>query len=389
MERSEQIAQAERLIGYLQNRTTAMADDVHVEETAAYASPQRAQREKAELFTRRPINLGLSCRLPNPGDWLTEDYSGTPILLVRDRDRSLRAFVNSCRHRGARVAEGSGEKAGAFSCPYHAWTYGLDGRLRTRPNEPAFAGVDRADCSLIALPVAEKYGLIWVSPTPGAEFDIERELNGLAPELASYGFETYSHYRTKVIEPKVNWKMVVDGFLETYHLPHLHSKTVGPIIHGDLGTFDGYGLNTRMIVARRSFAELMAQPQEQWDLIRHSAVIYILFPNTVLVMQGDHAETWHAYPHPTEPGVCTTYFSLYTPEPVDSDKAKRHWDRNFDLAINTVEREDLVVSAGMQRGFESGHQPTITFGRNEPALAHFHQSVASALGLNRTAAAAE
>lgn len=388
MDRSEQLRQTQRLIDYMANRTTAMADDVHVEDTAAYSSPQRAQRER-ELILRRPINFGLSCRLPNPGDWLTEDYSGTPILLVRDRDRSLRAFVNACRHRGARVADGAGEKASGFTCPYHAWNYGLDGKLRTRPNEPAFAGADRAQCSLIALPAVEKYGMIWVSPTPGTEFDIDKELGGLAPELASYGFEKYTHFRTKVIEPKVNWKMVVDGFLETYHLPHLHKTTVGPLILGDLGTFDAYGLNTRMISARRGFVDMIKQPPEQWDLITHSAVIYVLFPNTVLVVQGDHLETWHVYPHPTDPGACTTYFSLYPPGPVETDKQRRHWERNFDLAINTVEKEDLVVSAGMQRGFESGHQKTITFGRNEPCLAHFHQSVSRALGLNSVAAAAE
>lgn len=389
MLRTEQIAQSRLLLDYMNRRTTALADDVHVERTSAYACPKRAARERSDIFARKPLCLGLSGRLPNPGDWLTEDYSGTPILLVRDRDRSLRAFVNACRHRGARVAEGSGEKAGGFTCPYHAWSYGLDGRLRTRPNEPAFAGFDRTQCNLIALPVVEKYGLIWVAATPGEDIDIDAELGGLAPELANYKLETYSHYRTKVIHPEVNWKMVVDGFLESYHLPHLHKTTVSPLIFGDIGTFDGYGLNTRMISIRRGFADMVKLPEEQWDLITHSAVIYVLFPNTVLVVQGDHMETWHVYPHPTDPGACTTYFSLYPPGPVETDKARAHWDRNFDLAIDTVEREDLVVSAGMQRGFESGRQTTITFGRNEPCLAHFHQSVTRALRLNDVPAAAE
>lgn len=389
MQRTEQIAQARKLLDFMNRRTTAMADEVHIEDTSAYASPQRAARERAELFARKPLCLGLSGRLPNPGDWLTEDYSGTPILLVRDRDRSLRAFVNACRHRGARVAEGAGEKAGGFTCPYHAWNYGLDGRLRTRPNEPAFAGHDRSQCNLIALPAVEKYGLMWVAATPGLEFDIDAELGELAPELASYGLERYSHYRTQTITPQVNWKMVVDGFLESYHLPHLHKTTVSPLIMGDIGTFDGYGLNTRMISVRNGFADMVKLPEEQWDLITHSAVIYVLFPNTVLVAQGDHVETWHVYPHPTDPGACTTYFSLYSPDPIETDKQRRHWDRNFDLAINTVVKEDLVVSAGMQRGFEAGHQKKIVFGRNEPCLAHFHQSVDRALGKNSVAAAAE
>lgn len=387
MERSEQIAQSLKLLDYMNRRTTAMADDIHTEGTSAYSSPQRAERER-QMIARMPLNFGLSCRLPNPGDWLTEDYSGTPILLVRDRDRTLRAFVNACRHRGARVAEGTGQKAGGFTCPYHAWSYGLDGRLRMRPNEPAFAGYDRADCSLMALPAVEKYGMMWVCATPGAEFDLDRELGALGPELAAYDFGKYTHFSTKVIEPKVNWKLVVDGFLETYHLPHLHKNTISPLLHGDLGTFDAYGYNSRMIAARRGFTDMMQRPQEEWDLIEQTAVVYVLFPNTVLVVQGDHLETWHVYPHPTDPGACTTYFSLYPPGPTDTDKLRRHWQRNYDLTLATVEKEDLVVSEGMQRGFESGHQKTITFGRNEPNLAHFHRSIDSALGLNQVPAAA-
>ena len=92
MERSEQIAQSLKLLDYMNRRTTAMADDIHVEDTSVYASPQRAERER-RMIARLPLNLGLSGRLPNPGDWLTEDYSGTPILLVRDRNRSLTIII--------------------------------------------------------------------------------------------------------------------------------------------------------------------------------------------------------------------------------------------------------------------------------------------------------
>lgn len=379
MERAEQIAQARLLADYMRRRTTALAEDVHVEAVSAYTCPQRAARERAVLFGGLPLNLGLSARLPNPGDYLTEDHAGVPILLVRDRDGTLRAFLNACRHRGARVAEGSGERAGGFTCPYHAWSYGLDGQLRSRPNEAAFAGQDRAGCGLIPLPVTERHGLIFVTPRPGAALDADAALGGLGGEIASYGFARYVHYRTRIMRPRFNWKLVIDGFLETYHLPHLHRTTVHPILHGDLATFDAFGANLRTIAVRRSFSRMLEQPPETWDLVRHSAIIYVLFPNTVLVMQGDHLETWHAYPDPADPGACVAVLSLYTPEPAITDKARGHWDRNFDLALRTVENEDFVISEGMQRGFAAGLQETIVFGRNEPALGHLHRAYDRAL----------
>jgi phenylpropionate dioxygenase-like ring-hydroxylating dioxygenase large terminal subunit len=115
------------------------------------------------LFRRGPINIGLGCLLPNPGDWMTHDYTGVPVLLGRQAEGSLGAFVNVCRHRGARVAEGCGSGAGSFSCHYHGWTYGLDGKLVARPDERSVATFDRSTCGLRALPVAEKYGTVWLS----------------------------------------------------------------------------------------------------------------------------------------------------------------------------------------------------------------------------------
>ena len=117
-----------------------------------------------------------------------------PILLVRQPDGMLSASLNVCRHRGARVAEGCGNGAGSFSCRYHGWTYGLDGKLIARPDELSFPAFDRAAAGLRTLPVAEKYGMVWVCPTPGATIDIDDLLGGLATDLAAHGFDTFHHY---------------------------------------------------------------------------------------------------------------------------------------------------------------------------------------------------
>jgi phenylpropionate dioxygenase-like ring-hydroxylating dioxygenase large terminal subunit len=379
MLRQDQVEQARKLLDYLASRTTATAEGVYHNVVSDYTCPQQLAREREVFFRRGPFTIGLSGLVPSPGDYMTHDYAGVPVLLVRQADGTLRAFLNVCRHRGARVAEGSGQGAPGFSCPYHGWSYGPDGQLLSRPDERSFAEIDKATRGLRALPVVEKYGMIWLSPTPGASFDLDARLGGLERDLAAYGLGTYSHYETRVLRRRINWKVVVDTFLEVYHLAVLHPTTVGTILYTNLATFDAFGRNLRMIAARRGIERLREMPEAEWELIPYSAVVCVLFPNTVFVMQGDHVETWHVFPAGDSADECVMYASLYIPEPALTDSARRHWDRNMDLLMATVEKEDFPLSEGMQRGFHSGAQAEVLFGRNEPALQHFHKSVKTAL----------
>jgi phenylpropionate dioxygenase-like ring-hydroxylating dioxygenase large terminal subunit len=388
MRRPEQITEARKLLAHLDHRTTALADGVYRNPVTDYTCPEQAARERELFFRNGPINVGLSALLPGPGSWMTHDYAGVPILLVRCEDGSLGAFLNVCRHRGARIAEGSGNSARSFSCPYHGWTYGLDGALVARPDEPSFAMAERATHGLRALPVVEKYGMIWVGPNPDMRLDVDGLLDGVADDIAAYRLERYHHYETRVLRREMNWKLAVDTFCETYHLSHLHPDTVSPLFHTNRATFDAFGPNHRLIAARRTLDELRGQPEEAWNIFDHTAIIYVLFPNTIFLFQRDHVETWHMFPG-ERADTCSMYVSLYIPEPVASDSAKRHWDKNFDLLMATVESQDFPTCEGMQRGFLSDAQESIVFGRNEPALQHYHRSIKAALAEPRQQMAAE
>jgi phenylpropionate dioxygenase-like ring-hydroxylating dioxygenase large terminal subunit len=377
MRRPEQIAEAKKLLAHLAERTTALADTVYRNPVSDYTCPEQAEREQQLFFRDGPINVGLSALLPKPGDWLTHDWTGVPILLVRRGDGSLGAFLNVCRHRGARVAEGCGN-ARDFACPYHGWTYGQDGSLIARPDDPSFAAAERATHGLKPLPVVEKLGMIWVGTRPDLRLDIDGLLAGVGDDLAAYDLGAFHHYETRTLRREMNWKLAVDTFCETYHLSYLHPDTVSPLFHTNRATFTAFGGNHRLIAARRTIDELRGQPEDGWNVFDHTAIIYVLFPNTILLYQRDHVETWHMFPG-ERPDQCAMYVSLYIPEPVSSDSAKRHWDNNFNLLMATVEYQDFPTCEGMQKGFLSGAQDSIVFGRNEPALQHFHRSVAMAL----------
>jgi len=381
MRHQDQVAEARKLLSYLEMRTTAMTGSIYRNPVSDYTCPQQAGIEREVFFLRGPINIGLGCLLPNPGDWMTHDYTGVPILLVRQPDGSLSASLNVCRHRGARVAEGCGSGASSFSCPYHGWTYGLDGKLVARPDERSFSALDRATCGLRTLPVVEKYGMVWVCPTPGGTIDVDSLLGDLATDFTAYGFDTFHHYETRVLQRRINWKLAVDTFLESYHIGALHYDTIGPLYYTNRNTFDAFGRNLRWILPRRTIGELRGLPEDQWDLIGQTVIVYLLFPNTVLVMVQDHLETWHIFPAGNGTDETRMCVSLYTPEPALTDSAKRHWNNNFDLLMATVENQDFPVSEGIQRGFYSGAQDDIVFGRNEPALQHYHQALNSVLKL--------
>ncbi|MBT3330502.1 MAG: Rieske 2Fe-2S domain-containing protein [Rhodospirillaceae bacterium] len=383
MEHATQVRLTREVFAHLDANTTALAPDVMYHATSAYDSPERLAREKEILFRKYPLLMGLSGQLPNAGDFLTDDYSGVPIVVVRDRGGDVRAFLNVCRHRGARLVEGCGKTGRAFSCPYHGWSYSLQGALMGIPDKDSFAGVDKADRGLVELPAIERDGMIWVIPTPGAELDADAHLCGLAPELANYGFADYHLYETRVLRRNFNWKMVIDTFLEPYHFGVLHANTVGPLLFPNLCLFDGFGPHLRETLPRRSIETLRDLPEADWDLITHTAMVYVLFPNTVLVMQIDHVELWRVYPVADNVDECVMYLDFLIPEPVETESARQHWDRNMDLTIRTVDEEDFPVSAGIQSGLASKAQSELVFGRNEPALAHFQSSINEALAAVR------
>ncbi len=378
MQHAEQVTQAKRLLAYIDTGSTSRVQDVYRNPVSDYVSETQAAAEIDRLFRARPLVLAASAQLPGPNTFLAHDLSGQPILLTRDTDGVARAFLNVCRHRGARVAEGCGE-ARRFVCPYHAWTFALDGRLVARPDEAAFAGLDRATHGLTELPCQERYGLIFARTAPGDTFDVDAMLGGLAPEFASYGLERFTHFKTYDADWGLNWKLGIDTFLESYHFGVLHNQSIHPIFHPNLGAFDAFGENLRLMFARRTLAQIKDRPEPEWNLPRHIAGVYVLFPNTVLVWQGEHAELWHAFPD----GVDRVKFrvTLLIPEPAVTESAIRHWERNLALLIKTVEEEDFPVGEGIQQSFRSGAQPHIVFGRNEPALQHFHRAIRAAVGL--------
>jgi phenylpropionate dioxygenase-like ring-hydroxylating dioxygenase large terminal subunit len=396
MNRQQQISLLQRLLHHVEHKTTSLADAPWRNDVSAYCDSARLAREQQILFRRHPILMGFASEWPAPGAFRTDDYAGVPILIARGRDGRLRAFLNVCRHRGAKVAQGCGE-ARAFSCPYHAWTYDLAGKVIGIPDERCFPGVRDERSALAALPLCEKHGLVWVIPTPATQsatgldidldidfdidFDIDSWLGGLGPELASYGFESWAFYDKRVIPEQMNWKILVDTFHEGYHIGFLHRQSLGSILHGNVTDFEAFGRNHRLTFPRKKLERLRSEPEENWDLMWNTTLIYSLFPNTILMLQGDHAELARIFPAEDRVDRAVMELALYVPRaPVTQDE-RTHWDKNMQLVLDVVTGEDFPAGRSVQGGLTSGAQTHTVLGRNEPAMIHYHQSMQAALGV--------
>ncbi len=378
MERREELAVGARLLGHIDGRTTDLAAAMFRNRTINYSCRERAALERTKLFRERPVFMGLSSRLAKPGDYATEDVAGVPVLLARDGEGTLHAFANICRHRGAPVAEGCGH-ARAFTCPYHGWTYDLGGRLLGTTDKVGFAGLDLGAHGLARLPVAEKYGLIFVRLEAGEAIDVDAHLGTIAPDLAALRLDAHPLYSADRVHPRLNWKFAIDTFLEGYHIPHLHRKTIAPYFIGNVGTFDSAGLHSRMCVARTSIDAVRGEAEAERNYRPHVISLYQLFPNALLIWQVDHVEIWRAFPGRDDASHSDVELSVYKP-PV-TDKPDAYWEKNRSIAIRTVLEEDFPLGERMQMGFESGMTEEVVYGRNEPSLVHFHASIREALGV--------
>jgi hypothetical protein len=154
------------------------------------------------------------------------------------------------------------------------------------------------------------------------EIDVDAHLAGLGEEFDAYRFAGYSYFSSEWMTPAINWKFGIDTFLEAYHLPALHRATVAPLIRGNLGAFDAYGDHGRMTFVRFSSSAWDGKPDAEWEVLPHIIAVYRLMPNTVLVFQSDHLETWRMIPGET-PDRSRIEFAFYTPQPAGHRQGAR------------------------------------------------------------------
>ena len=345
---------------------------------ATYTDTTRFEREKRMLFREGPILVGFSCEIREAGAYLVADLGGVPVIVIRQRDGGLKAFVNICRHRGASLATCNGKVASGLTCPYHAWTFGLDGALKVRPGAENAFDVPKEELSLLPVAVAEKHGLVFARATGDAPVDVDAALAGAESELGDYGLADYHHFETRVNEWNVNWKLILDTFLESYHIRTLHRTSIWPEYLSNTAIFDALGPHPRNIGLLRSVLTEFEKPEAERRLLPHATTQYILMPSGLITYQRNHVQLWLVTPLAVDrTRVATT---IFTAEPAETEKSRAYWAKNLDMLLGVTGREDFPLMEQIQRNLGSGAMAEVVFGKLEPCLIHFHAAVARAIG---------
>jgi phenylpropionate dioxygenase-like ring-hydroxylating dioxygenase large terminal subunit len=345
-----------------------------VNPASAYTDPDRFAREQRILFRDGPLFFGLSCELPAPGSYRSATFDGVPLLVVRHHDGTLRAMVNACRHRGAPLVEPNttGSELRGLVCPYHAWTYDLDGTLLARPrSEGAFEDVPLR-CDLYARAVEERYGMIFVRPGGPQPFDVDAFLGGAEDDLGAFGLARYVPIESRTRTWKMNWKLVLDTFTESYHIRTLHKDTVAPMFNSDCVISEAFGRHPVSIGLRKTVFDEFAKPKAEWSLLPYGTLNYILVPNALLVHQIDHVEVWRVEPIDVRTTVTTS--SIFAPTAPESEKARNYFVKNLELLLQVTGTEDFPLMERIQANLDSGALPEVVYGRIEPPLIHFHRA---------------
>lgn len=338
-----------------------------------YLDPQRFAAELA-LFRRFPQPLAASAELPEAGDWLARDRFGMPFLLVRQDDGSVRALLNVCRHRGARlVEEGAGKQARTFVCPYHAWSYNSDGSLRGVPQSFGFPCLDKEACELRRLAVRERAGLIWVVPDPHySDLNVDQYLGPLMDELESLDLATPAAFAPRSYEVAANWKLLIDGAFEAYHFKVAHRNTIAAMFTDNMQLVDEIGLNRRLYLLKANFSAEHPPALDDFEPRQYGNIIYFFFPNTTLLVQPDH--TQFSTLEPIAPGVTRVHEITLLPTEPDSAKAEKYWQANVDLYRRTL-AEDYTLAESIHKGLPSGANSALTFGTFEFSVPRFHSQL--------------
>ena len=385
MDRAQRVAIAKRILDFHARDVDEMGEESWETDIGRFTDKARFELEKKEFFLKRPQLIAYTADFPEKGDYYATEIVNLPIILVRNKDGVAKAFLNACRHRGVKLAEGCGNAKG-FTCPYHGWTFNNDGELISVPSRSAFDAEQLANRDLIELPLVEKHGVVLVHPDPNGHVDYDEffgpDMGGIIADYHLEDFRLVGEYKAPA---RINWKHAVDGGLEGYHVPFLHPNTVGPMTLRQFMHMD-FGMHHTLVSPQMQILELKDKPESEWPEDLPFGFTNAVFPNTV-VGGSKHIMFFQRSEPGDEPGVCTYIFRTYGPAGAnrteETDKMAKYMS---DLLLKVSLEEDMVIQQSAQIQMEAGAVPSIIMGRREVNIVNMHKNHDRLIGHDANAA---
>lgn len=350
-----------------------------------YVDPAFLELERERMWKRAWLYAGHMDQLPNPGSWFLTRNSGSPVIVLRDMKGDLRAFFNTCQHRGAPlVTDESGEGRG-FVCPYHGWSYKLDGKLVAVRDKRDFVDLD-FDCRSLVSVRAETLGnLIFINEDPDAQ-PLMEHLGPMRDELDQYQLDTLRLVDSRSYDVACNAKVMIDAFLEVYHISSIHEHTVDRFLdhRGMIVTLWPNG-HSRMCTPnsrpdwKDPGARGMPIVETVGPLAANNNVSYHIYPNFVMPASPTGVPILQFWP--MGPNACRIVSSWIAPN-YDKDNPDPLWETR----LSNWERilyEDLQFGPQIQASLESAGFKGVPLNYQERRIYHWHEELDRRIGLNQ------
>jgi phenylpropionate dioxygenase-like ring-hydroxylating dioxygenase large terminal subunit len=359
-----------KILNHVDRGSTDLSAEVWHEPVEHYTSQSHFESEISRVLRHSATVFCPSAALPEIGSYVAREVALLPLLVVRGEDGVVRAFKNSCRHRGVQVLEGTGCKK-AMTCRYHAWTYDLQGRLRAIPDDDGFPGLDKTQHGLVPLKAFEKRGLVYVTQ------DGMDAPDGALDALPDFSRSSWRYVQTTEQDFEANWKIVAEGFLEGYHIRSTHRDTFFPRQYDNINLIEAFGRHSRVTFPYRNIERLRDVPAHLRQLGATVTQVYHLFPNVMIATFPTHVTISVLEPLT----IARTRLVTHTLSTMLDKEEERETVARRLAFVNAGAKEDREVACSAQKGLSTGANQVFTFGLFEGAIRHMHLNLAQTMAL--------
>ncbi|SDB35179.1 aromatic ring-hydroxylating dioxygenase subunit alpha [Pseudomonas sp. NFACC13-1] len=309
------------------------------------------QQEQTRLFRRLPVAITPSATLAEPGSMLAHDAYGIALIVSRDQQGAAHVFLNACMHKGSTlVTNCEAHKGARITCPYHAWSWRLDGSLAGVARGETFDCLDKQKRNLVELPCKEAGGIVWAILDRNAEPDFSLLSDDILSDLTALELDRQHLYGHKQFDLDSNWKQVIEPFLEGYHVQRLHAKSVGPLFADVPTVVTRLGDHIRQVSGKLEFApEGLENEKNIHKTITHA---YLLFPNTVVITSPYYMSLMIVIP--LAAGKTRVMYHMLTLNKADNPKSEALYKTSYETVLGVFGNEDFVAAEYCFKGLKTG-----------------------------------
>jgi phenylpropionate dioxygenase-like ring-hydroxylating dioxygenase large terminal subunit len=345
-----------------------------------YVDPRLFELENRHLWAKVWLLAGHADELPEAGSYKLWTLAGQQVVLVRGKDDKIRAFYNSCRHRGAAFVRDGQGKVKVFACKFHAWTYDLQGNLIFVPEESDFPCLNKQENGLVPLRCELWGNLIFVNRDTQAP-PLAEYLGRATSELSHFDFGTWRlGSRTERYELKCNWKTAIEAFLEAYHVDIVHPQTVAPYLDSRGVVFEMWGRTTLMVLPNYRDKEFKYSSSDSADprheLTRTASLNFEIFPNVHAPLTEFTVPIMLFWPT----GLASCTIDVIYLESPESSLSRTEQEKLVYGQVDAVLREDFANVEAQQRTNESGVIRHIHVGAREWRIYRWHELIDEMIG---------